>query len=75
MKVKVKTLTAIVASLILAFAGGCNPNNSRKVPVLGPADPNGNREVIGYYNSSRFSYEFTISTYNQKNPDYDSHSQ
>ena len=52
---KPKTLTTIVASVVIAAAPLINGCQSKNVPVYGPADPNGYREIIGHYRSTHFS--------------------
>ena len=61
-----KTLTTIVASVIVAVAPLLNGCQSEKIPVYGPADPNGSKQLIGYYQSTGFSTGLNIETYKKQ---------
>ena len=62
-KIKPKTLTTIIASAVLAVAPLINGCGTEKMPVYGPADPNGNCKLIGYYNRTHISTGIKIGTY------------
>lgn len=72
-KMNSKTLATIVASAVITIAPLINGCNSQKIPVYGPADPNGHREVIGHYRSSHLSTGLEVDTYNpqKKKQDYE----
>lgn len=69
---KPKNLASIVASAVIAVAPLLSGCQYQKVPVYGPPDSDGNRQVIGHYRSSHLSLGLTLDTdkLKEKQPGY-----